>query len=302
MPEAHHHEAPILATSRRRKGARAVLILSLTFLGGCGTTRVTDTQRSATEQLLVSNSIDQAVSQLDFRPLAEKKVFFDAQHLDGVVDRAYLISSLRQHMLASGCVLEEDRSKANVVIEVRAGGVGTDRNDLLLGLPQLTVPSLLPGQPGATIPEIPVAKKTDKKGVAKIAVFAYNRTTGRPIWQSGVRQAMSSAKDYWLLGAGPFRFGTIVEGTEFAGQQIQIPLVDKKDSKPETSPFVTTKEPSPVPPVTQAAFWPERASPSPNDYPAVPASASGEKATAPDDCEPPPASAPSAQPKAPGEL
>jgi hypothetical protein len=219
----------------------------LGFLLGCGTTRVTDTQRTATEQLLVSNAIDQTVSQFDFRSLAGKTVYFDPQFLDGTVDRGYLVSSLRQHLLASGCLLQEDRNKAAYIVEARAGSVGTDRHGLLFGIPQMQVPTLLPGQP-SQIPEIPLAKKTDQKGVSKIAVFAYNRQTGRPVMQSGVVQAISTSKDTWVLGAGPFQRGTVREGTEFAGQPIQVPFFGEKPDGEVLPPVV---------PVTQAASWSE---------------------------------------------
>ena len=98
----------------------------LGLLAGCGTTRLTDTQRTGTEQLLVSNAVDQAISQLDFSQLAGKSVFFDAQYLDGTVDRGYLVSSLRQQLLASGCTLQEERAKATYVVEARSGGLGTE--------------------------------------------------------------------------------------------------------------------------------------------------------------------------------
>ena len=170
------------------------------MLVGCGTTRMTDTQRTATEQMVLSDAVDKAVSRLDFRVLAGKSVYFDPQYLDGTVDRGYLISTLRQHLLASGCILQEDRAKATYVVEARSGGVGTDRHSVLLGVPQMTVPSVLPGQP-TQIPEIPFARKTDQNGVVKVAVFAYNRQTGQPVWQSGTVTALSSSRDIWLFGA-----------------------------------------------------------------------------------------------------
>jgi hypothetical protein len=220
---------------------------------GCGTTRVSDTQRTATEQLLVSNAIDQAVSQLDFRILAGKQVYFDAQYLSGSVDRGYVVSSLRQHLLACGCILREDRTQATYVVEARSGGIGTDRYQLLVGVPEMNLPSLAPGQP-TLIPEIPLAKRTDQKGVAKLAVFAYNRRTGRPVWQSGVVRMVSASKDTWVCGAGPFRSGTLDEGTEFAGQPVSIPQIPL--------PLLTGKEPTKEAPsqviaVTRAATWNE---------------------------------------------
>src|SRR5215210_7872174 len=111
---------------------RWLVLLAAGLLSGCGTTRSTDTARAATEQMLVSNAIDQCVNRMDFRLLASQKVFFDPQYLDGTVDKGYLISSLRQHLLANGCLLQEDRSKATYVVEARAGTVGTDRSQLLI--------------------------------------------------------------------------------------------------------------------------------------------------------------------------
>ena len=40
-----------------------------------------------------------------------RDVFFDASYLAGVTDEKYLVSSLRQHMLASGCILKEKRDE-----------------------------------------------------------------------------------------------------------------------------------------------------------------------------------------------
>jgi hypothetical protein len=227
---------------------RLVLGVLLGGAVGCGTTRVTNSQRTATEQLLVSNAIDQSVSQLDFRVLANKPVYFDARYLGASVDQGYVVSSLRQQLLACGCILAEDRSQATYVVEARSGGIGTDLHQLLFGVPQMNLPSVLPGQP-SLIPEIPFAKKTDQKGVAKIAVFAYNRRTGRPVWQSGVVQADSTSKDTWVLGAGPFRRGTIGEPTEVAGQEITIPLLSGKEGGKE--------EVAPVMAVTRPAVWEE---------------------------------------------
>jgi hypothetical protein len=223
-------------------------VLALGVVAGCGTTRVTNTQRTATEQLLVSKAIDRSVSQLDFRAVAGKPVFFDPQYLAAGPDHGYLVSSLRQHLLACGCLLQESRTSAIYVVEARSGGIGTDQHSVLFGVPQMNVPSVLPGQP-SLIPEIPLAKKTDQKGVAKIAVFAYNRRTGRPVWQSGVVQAEGTSKDTWVLGAGPFRRGTLGEATDIAGAQVSIPLLSGKESG--------QAEVVPVQAVTCAARWEE---------------------------------------------
>lgn len=236
-----------LTTAKRRVLVSAGLQLrlalaTLIFIGaaGCGTTRWSDTSRTATEQMLLSDAIDQAVSQLDFSELAGKSVFFDDTYLKPVSDREYLVSSMRQHLLASGAILKEDREDARYVVEARAGVVGTNRNDLLFGIPAVSLPAV----PGAvalppTIPEIPFAKRTDQKGMAKVAVFAYNRETGRPVWQSGIALAKSTAKDRWFLGAGPFQQGTIYEGTKFVGDDLELPMITSGSHDEEQRPTVS---------------------------------------------------------------
>lgn len=204
----------------------AILIMGAAW-AGCGTTKWTDTARTATEQLLIADAMERAVSQVDLRALAGKQVFLDDSPVRQATDTAYLVSSVRQHILASGGILKEKREEAEYVVELRAGAVGTDRHDVLFGVPQTQVPTLIPigGASGATIPEIPLVKRTEQRAVAKIAVFAYNRQTGRPIWQSGVVPAESKAKAIWVFGAGPFQRGTIYEGTKFAGDRFNIPLL-----------------------------------------------------------------------------
>ncbi len=194
---------------------------------GCGSTRTSNTARTATEQLLISDAIDRTVQQIDFKVLEGEAVFFDERHLLEVVDKAYLISSFRQHLLASGCVLKDQREQATFVVEPRVGAIGTDNHDWLVGIPAINVPQvpLAPTLPAA-IPEIPFAKRRDQRGVAKLAVFAYRRETGEPVWQSGMAISESEANDIWVLGAGPFKRGTIYEEKTFASGRIAPKTAD----------------------------------------------------------------------------
>jgi hypothetical protein len=189
---------------------------------GCGTTKWSDSARTATEQLLISTAVDRAIEQIDFTPLAGKNVYFDPQYLEGIVDKNYVISTMRQHMLAQHCILNPDKQTADFTIEARAGAVGTNHHDVLLGVPALSLPTgALTGVPSA-IPEIPFAKSTDQKGVAKIACFAYSNTNGQAVWQSGVYPVVCNAKDTWFLGTGPFQRGSIYDGTRFAGSRLMF--------------------------------------------------------------------------------
>jgi hypothetical protein len=203
---------------------------------GCGSTRSSNTARTATEQLLISDAIDRTVQQIDFKVLEGQDVFFDERHLLEVVDKAYLISSFRQHLLASGCVLKDKREDATFVVEPRVGAVGTDNHDWLVGIPAINVPQvpLAPTLPAA-IPEIPFAKRRDQRGVAKVAVFAYRRDTGEPVWQSGMAISESEANDIWVLGAGPFKRGTIYEEKTFASGKIASNEEKEKAKHPQVA-------------------------------------------------------------------
>jgi hypothetical protein len=215
--------------TRRSKSVLAAVALAAIHVVGCGATRSTDTTRTATEQLLISDAIDRAVQNMDLHILSGQTVYLDDSKLADVVDKNYLISTLHQYLLANGCQLRDKREEADFVVEARAGAVGTDRNDLLFGVPSMNVPQIPLVQPvPAAIPEIPIAKRKDQRGVAKIAVFAYHRKTGAPVWQSGLVHEESSANDVWILGAGPFQRGTIYDGTEFAGNAIH-----NDDDKPK---------------------------------------------------------------------
>lgn len=201
---------------------------------GCGTTGTSNTPRTATEMLLLSNAVDEAVGQIDLSYIAGKEVYFDTQYLEGVVDKGYVIGTLRQHLLASGVHLIEAKDKANYILEVRSGGIGTDSSSVLVGVPQMTIPQVMPipGIP-SSIPEIPLAKRGKQTGLAKLAMFVFHRESGQIVWQSGIQQFSSTAKDAWVFGMGPFRSGTIQRGTALAGNV--LPLTDFQWEEAETS-------------------------------------------------------------------
>jgi hypothetical protein len=202
---------------------------------GCGTTRRTDTTRTATEQLLLSDAIDRSVSRIDFGLLAGKEVYLDNTYLGSAVDKEYVTSTLRQHMLACGCIIKDKKEEAELVVEARAGAIGTDRHDVLFGTPATSVSlgalSPIPGLP-SQVPEIALAKRTDQMGVAKIAVFAYERASGVPVWQSGSDVVASKSRDLWVFGTGPFQRGNVYGGTKFAGRDLHVPLINSDDKKP----------------------------------------------------------------------
>jgi hypothetical protein len=224
-------------------------------LVGCGTLRQTDTARSATEMMLISQSADQAVAQIDFSPLVEKTVFLDASGIDkDMLDKGYVMSLVREKMLAAGALLQDDKTRAEYVVDLRVGSLGTDRHTMLLGTPAVQIPSVVPSLP-TNIPELAFMKKNDQRGVAKVAVFAYNRISGRALWLSGTAESVSHEHDTWVLGAGPFSHGTIRDSVELAGQPLpSLPNVvggtkPAQPVLPGEQVFLNAQQPAPPPPI-----------------------------------------------------
>lgn len=208
-----------------------LLMVLLTCLSGCGKM----ISNSATEQLLTSDAVDQTISHLDFTTLSNKKVYFDTSYIKnikgvGFVNGDYIISSLRQQIVAANCLMQEKKEDADYVIEARVGTLATNGHEVNYGIPASNMLSsaaslVTPAPAIPTIPEISLAKKNNQTAAAKISVFAYNQKTRERVWQSGVLQAKSSARDTWILGAGPFQRGSIYkDGAQFAGSKIEIPL------------------------------------------------------------------------------
>lgn len=202
-------------------------------LSGCGATKA----NIATEQLLTSDAVDGAVSKIDFTPLTGQKVYFDTKYMAdykgiGFVNTNYVISSLRQQMLAAGLYIQDTADTADFIVEGRIGTLGSDVHEIVYGIPATSNLSAatsaastvapVPAIPG--IPELSVARRNDQNAAAKIGVFAYDRKTKEPVWQSGLSVARATAKDLWLFGVGPFQRGTIYEGdVRFAGNSLNTP-------------------------------------------------------------------------------
>ena len=196
---------------------------------GCGTT----TNRIGTEQLLISDAVDKAVDGIDFSPLKEVRVYLDSRYISGIktnlfIDSNYVISALRQQLTAAGAMIQEDRESATLVVEPRVGALGADGHDVTYGVPQSgalnSAVGVISGGSLPVVPEISLGRTDAQSGVAKLVVFAYDRQTREPVWQSGLAKAESTSSSTWVLGAGPFQRGSIHEGVRFAGRRIETPL------------------------------------------------------------------------------
>ena len=212
-----------------------IVALSLLLLvAGCGAA----VQKTGTEQLVLSDSVDRAIDQLDLAPLAGRKVFLDTTYMQTYkgpnvyVSSDYIASALRQKLTTTGCRMEISRTEADYILEARVGALGTDTMEVTYGIPSSNglgvAASALGGVPAVpAIPEISVGKRNNLLGVSKIVVFAYHRDTGIPVWQSGAAVARSDAKDSWFMGVGPLTRGSVYNGVTLAGNRVNPPFEKK---------------------------------------------------------------------------
>ncbi len=211
------------APRRPRPIATALLVVMAAATGpGCGTVTTSGTSRTGTEQLLLTNAWDTALMKVDFRPLAGVPVYFDTANVTAI-DQGYVVSSLKQAMLTQGVLLRQKPEQAQWVVEARVGVYGTDSKSWLIGVQQTTVPQTITGVPSGTIPEIPLIKKQDQSGTAKLALFAYDRNSGQLVWNSGTMLSVATAKDVQFLGVGPIQSGSIRSRTEIMGIGVPLP-------------------------------------------------------------------------------
>ena len=181
----------------------------------------------ATEQLLISDAIERAADQFDFDSISGETVYLDTQYMakvtaQGFLNSDYIRSALRQRLMRANCRLADTASAADYIVEVRVGALGTDSHEVNYGIPASqpitsTAAIFAGGAAIPSLPEVSLAKKNERRGAAKLHVFAYNRETMEPVWQPDVSHGKSSARSTWVFGAGPFEKGTIYEQTRFAG-------------------------------------------------------------------------------------
>lgn len=182
-------------------------------LGGCATVRVTQPTRTATEQFLLSEAAVQAVHQLSADVMRDRSVYVDDRFYHSY-DNEFVVGELRAYLLLNGARVVDDRDDAQLVVEPRSAGIGIDRYDYLLGLPQVLLPAapiegVETGDGTIILPELALIKRVRQRGFASVALVAYWRDSGEIIASSGPFIGHTERDDWWFFGFGPRSSGNI---------------------------------------------------------------------------------------------
>ncbi|HEV3023024.1 MAG TPA: DUF6655 family protein [Pirellulales bacterium] len=171
---------------------------------GCATMKESDTSRTGVEQLLISTAVDRSLDKVDLAPLRGARVYVEEKYLD-CTDKNYVIVSLHERVMRAGGTLVDKPDGADVILEVASGAVGTDRDELFVGLP--AIPLAMPSP--VSIPRLALYDRAKAMGTAKLRVVAYDAKTRQPLVDSGAQLARADYRHWNLLGAGPITSGTV---------------------------------------------------------------------------------------------
>jgi hypothetical protein len=162
---------------------------------------------------LLSTAAKRAVDQLAIDAMRGRAVYIDTSYF-AASEQPFVLGELRARLLTGGVQLIPERDKAQIVMEVRSGGVGIDRADFLLGVPSLLLQTGTSESDSGTrlpiaTPELAVVKNTNQRGIASIAFVAYWRDSGEVVATSGPFIGWTLRDDWWFLGLGKRTIGDI---------------------------------------------------------------------------------------------
>lgn len=175
---------------------------AVAILGGCTSVRTSNTARTGTEQLLISNAVDQALNKVEFTSFQGTTVYLDDKFVD-CVDKSYVVGAVRHRLLNEGISIAAKPEDADVVVELRSGGVGTDTSESFVGIPSLTLPGMI------SLPEVRLLTRSNQTGTAKLGLVAYEAKTKRVLGAGGTAIARSDDNNWYVLGVGPYQNGSL---------------------------------------------------------------------------------------------
>jgi hypothetical protein len=180
------------------RGMAAAGLLAVLVLGGCTTTRLTEPPQTATEELLVSTAVDNAVAELHPTLPPGSKVFLDPQYFsDAALYQKYAVDAVRDQLLRQGVHLVDDRKTADIIVEMRSGAQSIDHHNFLVGIPSFPIPIPLSGT--LNFPKIAFFDRDRQTGIAKLAITGYSAKDGALVASTGPVFATSDKTDYTLL-------------------------------------------------------------------------------------------------------
>jgi len=154
--------------------------------------------------MLLSDAVERSLSKVDFSPLRGQQVFVEEKYLE-CVDKPFVVGSVRHQVMRNGGRVVDTVDAADVVMELRSGGVGTDTSESYLGTPEIALPGML------TVPEIRLTERKTQYGYAKLGMVLYDARTRQVLGNGGMALAESDDNNWFVFGVGPMQNGSLKE-------------------------------------------------------------------------------------------
>ncbi len=167
----------------------------------------THSKRSATEQLLLSRAVHQAVARLKLPELAGRRVALETVSLAGP-DASYLEGVLVARLRAEGARVV-DPGEAELILVVLNGVLGTAGRDLSFGIPPLPLPT------GVASPALSLMRVLKQRGYTQLRLVAYDRS-GAAAGETETVMGRASFEIYSIL------FFAIRRNDIYPGERFQI--------------------------------------------------------------------------------
>jgi len=188
-------------------GKVAALFLALAA-AGCVQTRVTEPARTGVEQLLLTSATDKALGTADFSVFSGRKVYVEVTYFEAYEEQ-YALGALRNALSQSGALLAKDADSADLILEPRSAALSTDSSKSLIGLPATGLPLPLAGS--VNTPEVALFKSEKQFSIAKLALFAYDKTSRAHFNSQGPLIGKAHHHYYTFLGYFKYTSTTLPE-------------------------------------------------------------------------------------------
>ena len=182
--------------------AIAVAVTGL-VLTGCIEPAITNTSRSAVEQILLATVVERGIERMDFSSFSGKNAFIDYKYLAPQTDKEYVQAVLETHLAASGITVVAAADKSDVTIRPYCGVLATTSTSFNIGTPSLPIP--IPNTDFSfAVPELSLIKRINRSAYSRFSVAVYDSKTTQLVHTECGLNDRSVYNDWTILFFLPF--------------------------------------------------------------------------------------------------
>ena len=174
------------------------------FTTACSEPFVTNTARSAVEEMLICTVVERGISKAEFGRYSGKVVKLDFANLAPQVDKDLVMAYTELHLSNSGVIVSKsDDMKPEYIFQVSCGVLATDIDKFMLGTPALPIP-VSDTSLSIVIPEIPIFRRISRRGYSRFFINVLDAATSKPV-EAYVGLNASAEFINWTILLIPFK-------------------------------------------------------------------------------------------------